>query len=57
MRRACLINEKLPVAYKSHEEFLQDLRRVLSSDYGIECSDETLEETGRNIDGFLRCFF
>lgn len=56
MRNVCLINDSAPVAYKNQDEFLQDLRRVLSSDYGIECSDETLEETGRNIDGFLRCF-
>ncbi len=56
MRRACLITETSPVAYKSHEEFLQDLRRVLSSDYGIEFSEEALEDAGRNIDGFLRCF-
>lgn len=54
MHQANLSITKTPQAYKNTDEFLQDLQRALESDYGIELQGASLEEAGKNIEGFLR---
>jgi hypothetical protein len=42
--------------YESNDEFLKELNDVFREDYGIEMSQEELQESGRNLTALLTHF-